>query len=79
VYSEIGRGTEFKVYLPAVEGTETQQAEELELFTGNGELILVVDDETTIREITKTSLETYNYKVIAASDGIEAIALCLAS
>jgi len=43
------------VYLPAVEGTETQQAEELELFTGNGELILVVDDEPQF-EITKTSL-----------------------
>jgi len=50
VYSEIGRGTEFKVYLPAVEGTETQQAEELELFTGNGELILVVIEQTTIRD-----------------------------
>ncbi len=38
-------------------------------------MILVVEDEHAIREITKTSLETYNYKVLTASDGIEAIAL----
>ena len=38
-------------------------------------LILVVDDEDSIRDITKTSLENYNYKAITASDGIEAIAL----
>jgi len=75
VYSEVGKGTEFKVYLPAVEGTQTQQVEELELSTGQGELILLVDDETAICEITKTSLEIYNYKVITANDGIEAIAL----
>jgi PAS domain S-box-containing protein len=75
VYSEMGRGTRFKVYLPAVEGSETQQAEELKLVQGNGELILVVDDEAAIREITKTSLEKYNYKVYTASDGIEALAL----
>jgi hypothetical protein len=35
----------------------------------------VVDDEAAIREATKTSLETYNYKALVASDGIEAIAL----
>ncbi len=75
VYSEVGLGTQFKIYLPAVQGTETQQAEDLELALGNGELILVVDDEPAIREITKTSLETYNYKVITASDGLDAIAL----
>jgi len=45
------------MYSPAVEGTETQQAEELELFTGNGELILVVMTKPQF-EITKTSLET---------------------
>jgi hypothetical protein len=75
VYSQVGRGTQFKVYLPAVQGTETQQAEDLELPLGHGELILVVDDEVAIREITKTLLETYNYNVITASDGLDAIAL----
>jgi len=75
VYSEVRQGTKFKVYLPAVEGTQTQQAEDSELYTGHGKLILVVDDELAIREITKISLETYNYKVLTAIDGIEAIAL----
>lgn len=75
VYSEIGQGTQFKVYLPALEETQTLLVEELELPRGHGELILVVDDEVAIRKITKTSLETYSYRVLTASDGIEAIAL----
>ena len=75
VYSEVGRGTQFKLYLPAVQEAHTQQAEDLELPQGRGELILVVDDEVAIREITKTSLEIYGYKVLVANDGIEAIAL----
>jgi PAS domain S-box-containing protein len=75
VCSEVGQGTEFKVYLPAIEETETLSVNDLELPTGQGELILVVDDEAAIRKITQTSLETYAYKVLTASDGIEAIAL----
>lgn len=75
VYSELGQGTKFKVYLPAVEGEYTQPTEELELPAGEKELVLVVDDEAAIREITKTSLETYQYRAMTASDGIEAIAL----
>ncbi|MEH2349324.1 MAG: response regulator [Nostoc sp.] len=75
VYSEPGSGTSFQVYLPAVEGMETITPEELLPQTGRGELILVVDDEVAIQEITKTSLETHNYKTLIASDGIEAIAL----
>lgn len=75
VYSELGKGTQFKVYLPAAAGTTTQAAKSMELPIGNGELILVVDDEAAICEVTKTSLETYDYKVLTASDGIEAIAL----
>ncbi|GAX45187.1 multi-sensor hybrid histidine kinase [Tolypothrix sp. NIES-4075] len=74
VSSNVGRGTEFKVFLPAVQATATPLAENLELPKGNGELILVVDDEAPILETTKISLETYNYKVLTASDGIEAIA-----
>jgi CheY-like chemotaxis protein len=75
VYSEVGRGTEFKVYLPAVEVMETLEAQDIELPIGHRELVFVVDDEAAICETTKTSLETYGYQVLTASDGIEAIAL----
>ncbi len=77
VYSEVGKGTRFKVYLPVTQTRERDcpPADHQELPTGHGELILVVDDEDSIREITKTALETYGYKVLIASDGIEAIAL----
>ena len=75
VSSQVGLGSEFKVFLPAQEVTESIENREQELPLGEGELILVVDDEDSIREITKTSLENYNYKAITANDGIEAIAL----
>ena len=75
VDSEVGRGTQFKVYLPAVEATETLEAQDPELPQGHGELILVVDDEAAIREINKTSLETYSYRALTANNGIEAVTL----
>jgi hypothetical protein len=75
VYSETGKGTQFKVYLPALDTPEKLPVEDSELPKGHGELILVVDDEVAIRDVTKTSLETYNYKALTASDGIEAVAL----
>jgi two-component system cell cycle sensor histidine kinase/response regulator CckA len=75
VYSEGGEGTQFKVYLPAT-GTEQALApDQPDLLRGQGELILVVDDEAPIRETTKTSLETFNYQVMTAADGIEAIVI----
>jgi PAS domain S-box-containing protein len=75
VYSEEGRGSQFKIYLPAQQVTKTEEDLEPDFHQGNGELILIVDDEAAIREVTKTSLEKYNYQAITASDGIEAIAL----
>ena len=75
VYSELGKGTEFKAYLPAIAEQEIQDFAEVGLPLGQGELILVVDDEEAIRKITKTSLETYNYKVLTANDGISALTL----
>ncbi|WP_427158822.1 response regulator [Aliinostoc sp. HNIBRCY26] len=75
VTTEIAKGSQFKIYLPAQEAKETLEEIEAESPLGNGELILVVDDEDAIRNITKTSLESHNYKAITASDGIEAIAL----
>jgi two-component system, cell cycle sensor histidine kinase and response regulator CckA len=73
--SEVGQGSHFRVYLPAVETNETYLLEDTEIPMGQEELVLVVDDEAAIRQITKTTLETYNYKVITGGDGMEAVAL----
>jgi len=77
VYSEVGKGTQFKLHLPAIAPAQAGQveAEPPELPVGHGEWILVVDDEAAIREITKGTLETFGYRVLTASDGTEAIAL----
>ncbi|NJL51082.1 MAG: response regulator [Hydrococcus sp. SU_1_0] len=68
-------GTQFKVFLPASEVAETNREETESIPQGNGELILVVDDEPSIIEVTKATLETYNYRVLTAKNGIEAIAI----
>lgn len=73
--SIVGKGTQFRVYLPAVKADELTPPREETLSPGQGQLILVVDDEPAIREISKASLEAYNYQVLTANDGIEAIAL----
>ncbi|MCW5313636.1 response regulator [Nostoc sp. KVJ3] len=73
VSSSVGKGTKFKVYLPAVNQVPMQLLEDTEIPTGSGECILIVDDETAIQEITKTSLENYNYTAITAGDGMEAL------
>jgi PAS domain S-box-containing protein len=75
VHSEVGKGTRFKVYLPAVGDAETVYQEDVTLPMGHGELILIVDDELGVQDITRASLETHNYKTLVANDGIEAIIL----
>ncbi|MEA5594940.1 ATP-binding protein [Rivularia sp. UHCC 0363] len=74
VYSKPQEETIFKIYLPALQQPDIQALRET-LPTGNGELILIVDDEPTICNITKTTLETYGYRALVATDGFEAIAL----
>ena len=77
VYSEIGRGTRFKVYLPAIESAHSAPAKpsQRDLPVGAGELILVIDDENAIREIAKETLSAFGYRAIIASDGAEAMAV----
>ena len=78
VYSEIGRGTTFKVYLPAQaaagEAPVERNADD-PLPRGAGETILVVDDETSILSITSETLQAFGYNVVTASNGAEAVAL----
>ena len=77
VYSELHRGSQFSIYLPAIKTAETSEAGALgtDLPLGKGELVLVVDDEESIREITRGTLETFGYKVLTANDGTEALAI----
>ncbi|MDZ7966911.1 MAG: PAS domain S-box protein [Nostoc sp. DedSLP03] len=75
VSSNVGKGSKFDLFLPAVEATQAFNIEDLDLLPGEGELILVVDDEPQIREIVTIILENHNYKILTASNGIEAIAL----
>ncbi|MGE0126872.1 MAG: PAS domain S-box protein [Blastocatellales bacterium] len=75
LFSKVGKGTEFKVYLPAQESVAVKPSEviEADLPLGRGELILIVDDEADIREVTATTLGKYGYRVLSARDGHEAV------
>jgi CheY-like chemotaxis protein len=78
IETELGKGTEFKIYLPAVEvaGEEMEAAaQEVTLPVGHGELILVVEDEEAVAELTKTTLESYGYRVITAQNGVQGLSL----
>jgi CheY-like chemotaxis protein len=79
VYSEPGRGARFHVYLPAaVDGEAEEQGIQSEpLPRGDGEVILVVDDEDSIRRITRRTLEAFGYRVHTAADGADALAVFL--
>jgi two-component system, cell cycle sensor histidine kinase and response regulator CckA len=74
VSSEVDKGTQFKVFFPATEATDSVVPEDLRFLEGNGELILVVDDEPSILSICKEALQLHNYRVLTATDGIDAIA-----
>jgi PAS domain S-box-containing protein len=76
VQTEVGKGTTFLVYLPALENAQAghTDTEYRELCKGHGELILAVDDEASVLSMTKETLENYGYRVVTARDGTEAVA-----
>jgi len=76
LHSEKGAGARFMVYLPAIAAeAETQAAslEHLRFPKGSGQLVLVVDDEESIRAVTQKTLERFGYRVALASNGAEAV------
>jgi PAS domain S-box-containing protein len=77
VYSEIGRGTTFKIYLPSVEEEvaprEIRQA--VASLPRGTETVLLVEDEEGVRELAKEYLESCGYKVLVAQNGQAAIDL----
>jgi PAS domain S-box-containing protein len=77
VNSEMGRGTHFHVFLPAhgAEKADVVATTAPELPRGHGELVLVVDDEAAVRQITQATLEGFGYRVLVAADGVEASTL----
>lgn len=76
VDSEAGRGSRFTIHLPAAKVAVAEaSAPESAAPQGHGEGILIADDEASIREITRETLEAHGYRVFAAADGTEAVAL----
>jgi PAS domain S-box-containing protein len=70
-------GAEFALYFPIHHLAETSEdvTPTLDEMRGNGELILVVDDEEVFRQLFTAQLENYGYRTITASDGEEALAI----
>ena len=76
VRTELGKGTEFEVYVPAAPASIMPAATtDSVLLLGQGELILVVDDEAPLREALRKTLENSGYRALTAGDGVEALAL----
>ena len=76
VYSELGEGTTFKVYLPADSRLATDVGDKIESLPPRGrETILLAEDEERVRRVLVQILERAGYRTIAAADGVEAIRL----
>ncbi|MGO9952696.1 MAG: PAS domain S-box protein [Dissulfurispiraceae bacterium] len=75
VYSEVGKGTTFRIYLPEVTVTvERKKDVDIQSPLGGAETILLVEDDQALRKLAGTLLDKYGYTVIEAIDGDDALA-----
>jgi PAS domain S-box-containing protein len=77
VTTELGKGTVFTIYLPALENPKPKTAPLIprHLPQGSGETILVIEDNDAAREALADSLEMLNYSIVAVANGREALAM----
>jgi CheY-like chemotaxis protein len=77
VHSKPGAGSTFQVHLPAVPGLDTpvSKTDSATDKRGDGQTILVIEDEAALRDLTRHTLERHGYVVLTASDGAEGVAL----
>jgi PAS domain S-box-containing protein len=75
VESEEGRGSDFRIYLPAVDRAPRRWQETIvgEAVVGGAETVLIVEDEPDLRELTRIFLEGYGYRVLQASSAEQAL------
>jgi CheY-like chemotaxis protein len=78
VYSEPGKGTSFKIYMPRVEGEVRASGSHpgFAKIPGGTETILLVEDEDAVRRLGRLVLETNGYTVVEAGDGEQALRIC---
>jgi PAS domain S-box-containing protein len=78
VYSELGQGTSFKIYLPPVEDKASAGRYLLgpKITPHGNETVLLVEDEDAVRAITKLALQSLDYTVLEARNGEEAVRIC---
>jgi CheY-like chemotaxis protein len=79
VYSEPGKGTTFKVYLPSAQASAVKPASpprRPERLARGSETVLVVEDEEAVRKLIRSVLQQAGYTVLEAQDGAKALRLC---
>ncbi len=78
IYSELGRGSTFKVYLPVAAAGTSDESSEMslgDLPLGCGEMVLIVDDEPSLRDVAQATLLKFGYGVLTARHGADALPL----
>jgi len=75
VHSELGYGTTFRIHLPAAHPAPSieERTPSAELVRGGTETVLLVEDETPLRNLVRTILERHGYRILEAGTGVEAL------